>query len=212
MFKGIQSFKKAIARVVGGKSTPRISKPAPVNTVVEVKPRVEVNLPSRNDLQARLLKTLKRRVDNARLDLLDAVEAFAVDDIDAEFLIEFISLTVGREVAFYGVNDAKAFCALLDVISESECRTPNLAEISAVVTTIEEGDYTLVGDADCDEMLGDVIASTIFRGLNPSRSVPDRIWDYLDTQSLGRDWRIEHDGAYTQFGYIQRGYVAWLNR
>lgn len=207
MFKGIQSLKKAIARVVGGKSAPRISKPAPVNTVVEVKPRVEVNLPSRSDLQARLLKTLKRRVDNARLDLLDAVEAFAVCDIDDDFLIELISLTVGREVTFYGVNDAKAFCALLDVISEQECRTPNLAEISAVVITVEEGEYTLIEDVDNDDELGNVIASHCVKP-----NAPDMIWDYLDCEELGHDWRIDNDGAYTQFGYIQRGYVDFLDR
>lgn len=202
MFKGIQSLKKAIARVVGGKSAPRQVKRASV----EVKPRVEVNLPSRSDLQARLLKTLKSRVDNARFELLDAVEAFVVDDIDEDLLIEIISLAVGREVNF-GVNDAKAFCALLDVISEQECRTPNFAEISAVVITVEEGEYTLIEDVDNDDALGDVIASHFVKP-----NAPEMLWDYLDCEELGHDWRIEHDGAYTQFGYIQRDYVDFLNR
>lgn len=206
MFKGIQSLKKAIARVVGGKATPRISKPAPVNAVVKINPPVEVNLPSRNDLQARLLKTLKRRVDNARLDLLDAVEAFAVYDIDDDFLIEFISLTVGREVTFYGVNDARAFCALLEVISEQECRAVTLAEICSAVQIVEDGDYALAADADCDEELGYVIASHFVKP-----NAPDMLWDYLDCEEIGHDWRIENDGAYTQFGYIQRGYVDFLN-
>lgn len=201
MFKGIQSLKKAIARVVSGKSAPRQVKLASV----KVKPRVEVNLPSRNDLQARLLSTLKRRVDNARLELLDAVEAFAVDDIDEDFLTELISLTVGREVDFYSDNAVKAFCALLDAISESECRTPNLAEISAVVTAIEDGEYTLVEDVDCDDVLGDVIASHFVKP-----NAPDMLFDYIDTKALGQDWRESHDGAYTQFGYIQRGYFYFL--
>lgn len=203
MFKGIQSLKKAIARVVGSKSAPRQMRLASV----EVKPRVEVNLPGRNDLQARLVKTLKQRVDNACLDLLEAAEAFAVDDIDEEFLVELISLTLGREVTWYGLNDAKAFCALLDVISESEGRAPNLAEISSVVGIIEDGDYTLVEDVDGDGVLGNVIASYF---VDPN--APDMLWDYLDLGAIGHDWRFENDGAYTQFGYIQRGYVNFLSR
>ena len=170
---------------------------------------VEVpNAPKREDLQARIVAALRKEIRRKLVEFVGAAKDYDGEDGERERLISTAEALGFGEVQDFNTNGLWALCATLEyheVKAQINCGdTDNaLADIAQAVKAIECGDYFFV-DVGTDESLGEYILDE-FCCRRVIKSSYQWILEYVDVSELGKDFRNDNDGMFTDVGYFQYG-------
>ena len=163
------------------------------------------DLPTRKDLQTRMLSVLRNEIKRKLLEFVAAVKEY--DGFDDERLIDTAEALGFHEVQDFNQDGCCALAAALEYHEvESQINrddTDNaLAVITQAIEAIDEGFYFFGSNVYHDEALGDAICCEL-----RDRMVWDTEWilEFVDLAALGEEFRERSNGSYTDSGYFQYG-------
>lgn len=188
---------KRVQRAFAPRKTMRkIASPAPAKIF---------NLPTRNDLQARMIAALRNEIKRKLLEFVAAVKEY--DGIDYDRLIDTAEALGFHEVQGFNQDGYCALAAALEYHEvESQINRDDtdeaLKNIAQAVAAIDKGNYFFGSNVYHDEALGDAICCEL-----RDRMSCDTEWilEFVDLAALGKEFRERNNGSYTDSGYFQYG-------
>ena len=178
------------------KAMHKIASPAPAKVF---------DLPTRKDLQTRMIATLRNEIKRKLLEFVAAVKEY--DGFDYDCLIDTAEALGFHEVQGFNRDGCYALAAALEYHEvESQINRDDidnaLADITQAVAAIDEGFYFCGSHVHDDAALGDAICCEL-----RDRMVWDTEWilEFVDLAALGEEFRARSNGSFTDSGYFQYG-------
>lgn len=175
------------------KTMHKVASPAPAKVF---------NLPTRNDLQTRMIAALRNEIKRKLLEFVAAVKEY--DGFDDERLIDTAEALGFHEVQDFNQDGCCALAAALEyheveLLINRDDTNEALKNIAKAVAAIDKGNYFFGSNVYHDEALGDAICCEL-----RDRMSWDTAWilEFVDLAALGEEFR---NGSYTDSGYFQYG-------
>lgn len=204
MLKMVKNFAKVFTATI----RPTKAKVIPLHAIPA---KVETQLPTRDELQTRLVQALQANIDAKLKTFLYAATNYKYD---GEQLIDAAAWLGFSEVVDFTENELEALCAAMewheldgDYIDDTSSALEKIGEAIRVICGGRTC-YTFYPDVADDEDLGDKLCDLLADNYRWSGRF-DWLLDYVDWEELARQTRNDEGGCHTTRGYFQYGVLEY---